>query len=109
MATQRGQPRGRVPLGYLWNDGRWVNAETGEPYSAACQHLKHIEKRKIYERHRYWDPSTGVRLRRLERSAREGGRPFKIKPLQLKLHDLAGLRVQFAEEQTARDVNLLSD
>ena len=109
MTTQRGQPRGRVPLGYLWKDGRWVHAETGEPFSAARQHCKHLEKRKIYERRRYWDPRTGIRVRRLERSARMSGKPFKLKPLQLQLHDLSGVRVQHAEEQSARDVNLLGD
>ena len=96
-------------MGYEWKDGGWLHAETGEPYSAARQNFKHLENRKIYERRRYWDPRTGVRVRRLERSAREGGKPFKLKLRQLKLHDLAGLRVQFAEEQTARDVNLLGD
>ena len=109
MATQRGQPRGRVPLGHLWKDGRWVHGETGEPYSAACQHFKNLEKRKTYERRRYWDPRTGIRVRRLERSACAGGKPFKLKPRQLKLHDLAGVCVQPVAEQTARDVNLSSD
>ena len=109
MAPQCGQTRGRAPAGYVWKDGSWLNAETGEQYSAARQHVKHLEKRKSYERKRYWDPRTGVRLRRLQRSAREGGKPFELKPLQLKLHDLAGVRVQLAEEQTARDVNLLGD
>ena len=109
MAPQCGQPRGRAPVGYVWKDGRWLHVESGEPYSAARQHFKHLETRKIYERHRYWDPSTGVRLRRLERSAREGWKPFKLQPLQVKLHDLAGVRGQLAEEQSARDVNLLGD
>ena len=96
-------------MGYEWKDGGWLHAETGEPYSAARQHFKHLAKRKIYERRRYWDPRTGVRVRRLERSARAGGKPFKLKPRQLKLHDLAGVCVQTAPDETARDVNLLSD
>ena len=109
MATPRGQPRGRVPLGHLWKDGRWVHGETGEPYSAACQQFKNLEKRKTYERRRYWDPRTGIRVRRLERSARAGGKPFKLKPRQLNLHDLAGVCVQPVAEEIARDVNHTDD
>ena len=105
MATRRGQPRGRAPVGYEWKDGGWVHKETGETYSAACQHFKNLEKRKSYERRRYRDPRTGVRVRRLERSARAGGKPFKLKPRQLKLHDLAGVCVQPVAEEIARYVN----
>ena len=96
-------------MGYVWKDGGWLHVETGEPYSAARQHHKHLEKRKIYERRRYWDTHTGVRVRRLERSARAGGKPFKIKPLQLKLNNLASACVQTAAGEIARDVNLLDD
>ena len=96
-------------MGYEWKDGRWLHAETGEPYSAARQHSKNLEKRKIYERRRYWDPRTGVRVRRLERSARESGKPFKLKPRQLKLHDLAGVCVQPVAEEIAREVNHTDD
>ena len=111
MAAQRGQPRGRAPAGYVWKDGSWLSEETGEPCSAARQHFTHLEKRKIYERRRYWDPRTGIRIRRLERSARAGGKPFKIKikQLQLKLHDLANGCVQPVAEEIARDVNHTDD
>ena len=109
MAPQCGQPRGRAPVGYEWKDEGWLHVETGEPYSAARQHYKHLEKRKSYERRRYWDPRTGIRVRRLERSARAGGKPFKIKPLQLKLHDLASACVHTAAGEIARDVNLTDD
>jgi hypothetical protein len=108
MAT-RGQPRGRAPVGYVWKDGRWLHVESGEPYSASRQHLKRLDKRKVYERCRYWDSRTGVRVRRLERSARAGGKPFKIKPLQLKLNDLASACVQTAAGEIARDVNMITD
>ena len=106
MATPCGQPRGRAPAGYVWKDGIWLHVESGEPYSAERQHFKQLEKRKIYEQRRYWNPHTGVRVRRLERSARAGGKPLKCKPLQLKLHDLAGVCVQPVAEEIARDVNL---
>ena len=86
-----------------------MHAETGELYSAARQHLKHLEKRKIYERRRYWDSRTGVRVRRLERSARDGGKPFRLKPRQLKLHDLAGVCVQPVPEEIAREENHSDD
>ena len=88
MAAQDRPPRGRPPAGYNWVDGKWLSAITGEPYSEARQHEKHLEKRKVYERRRYWNPNTGVRVRRLNRSAHAGGKPFKSKPLQLKLHHL---------------------
>ena len=77
MAAQRSPPRGRAPAGYTWKDGHWLHVETGEEYSAARQHLKRLEKRKVYEQRPYWDPRTGVRARRLERSARAGGKPFE--------------------------------
>ena len=93
----------------MWKEGGWLHVETGEPYSAARQHFKQLEKRKIYEQRRYWDPRTRVRVRRLERSARAGGKLFKIKPLQLKLRDLASVCVQTAAVTIARDVNLSSD
>ena len=109
MAPQCGQPRGRAPVGYEWKDGRWVHAETGEPYSVAHQHFKRLEKRKIYERRRYWDPRTGIRVRRLERSARASGKPFKLKPRQLKLHEFATGCVQPVVEEIARDVNHTDD
>ena len=88
MAAQdRTLPRGRPPVGYNRVDGKWLNADTGEPYSEARQRLQRLEKRKVYERRRYWDPDTGVRVKRLKRSAHASGKPFKSKPLQLKLHD----------------------
>ena len=96
-------------MGYEWKEGIWVHVETGDPYSAARQYFKHLEKRKSYERRRYWSPRTGVRLRRLERSARAGGKPFKLKPRQLKLHDLANECVQPVAEEIARDVNHTDD
>ena len=111
MAAQDRPPRGRPPVGYVWKDGRWLNAETVEPYSEARQHLKHRVKQKMYERRRYWDPNTGVRMRRLERSARAGGKPLKIKPRQLKLNDprFASACVQIAGGSVALDVNLDTD
>ena len=111
MAAQDGPPRGRPPVGYNWVDGEWVNAETGEPYSEARQHLQRLEKRSVYERRRYWDPNKGVRVRRLKRSAHASGKPLKIKPLQLKLHDLrlVSACVQIAGGSVARDVNLSSN
>ena len=96
-------------MGYKWKDGRWVHVETGQLYSAACQHFKNLEKRKSYERRRYWDPRTGIRVRRLERSARAGGKPFKLKLRQLKLHDFVNVCVQPVAEEIARDVNHTDD
>ena len=107
-AAQDRPPRGRPPVGYVWKDGRWLHAESGEPFSEACQHLKFREKQRIYERRRYWEPSTGVRRRRLERSARAGGKPLKIKPRQLKLNDprFASACVQIAGGSVAQEVNI---
>ena len=111
MAAQDRPPHGRPPVGCVWEDGRWLHVENGERYSAARQHIKHLEKRKVYEQRRYWDPRTRVRVHRLERSARAGGTPFKSKPLQLELSDpsLASACVTIAGVSVARDVNLTDD
>ena len=84
-----------------------MSLDTGEQYSAARQLEVRLLKRKEYEKRRYWDSRTRVRIRRLERSAREGGKPFRPKPRQLKLDELA--RVQAAAGDIARDVTHSGD
>ena len=66
-----------------------------------------MKRRRQYEQNRYWDPKTGVRNRRLERSARERGEQFKAKPVQLKLADVAEGRVRAAEKEMAPSLNYL--
>ena len=80
-------PRGRPPRGFVWNaeSGEWRHADTGEALSATGRRQRFKEKRRRYERSRYWDPSTGVRQRRLQRS---GGRRA-VKLAQSKLMDFA--------------------
>lgn len=73
MTQPRRAPRGRPPSGFVWSaaTGDWRHAETGEAFCATRQRKIFEEKRRRRERSRYWDPSTGVRQRRLKRS---GGR-----------------------------------
>ena len=88
----------------MWAIGvGWRNAETGEPCCIAQQRERFSLKRRRYERSRYWDPETRVRKRRLERSAREGGRPHR--PVQLMLDDVAGDCVQRGAEETGASIN----
>ena len=76
-------PRGRPPAGCIWDGGRYINLETGEAFLSAVEKQRHMQRRRAYERARYWNPSTKVRLKRLERAARESGKPRR--PVQLKL------------------------
>ncbi len=87
-------PRGRPPRGCFWRDGGWVSIETGEPLCATHRREHFLQRRRSYEQTRYWDGKTGVRKRRLERSASERGAQAKVKHLQLKLTDFTGGRVQ---------------
>ena len=79
-------PRGRPPIGCCWGGGGWVDAATGEPHSATSIRERALRARRAYERKRYWDTSTKVRTRRLERSAKLSGKP--LPPVQLKLDAL---------------------
>ena len=97
MALPSAPPRGRPPTGFVWQDGRYVSVETGQPYCATHQPERFLQKRRGYERARYWDSKTRVRRRRLERSARERGKPVKL--VQLELQEVIGQRVENPEEQ----------
>ena len=108
MASLEPRPRGRPPVGYSWVDGSWVS-EAGEPYSATHQREKRLGKRRLYERRRYWDSQTRVRIVRLERSARAGGKEVRVKPLQLKLDEVVGVCVHPGIVEIARDINMLDD
>lgn len=68
-----------------------MDVQTGQPYSAAVRREKFLQKRRCYERARYWDESgTNVRKRRLERSARQPGKKrAKTKTAQLTLDEVA--------------------
>ena len=85
-------PRGRPPSGCKWEAAiGWVDTITGKPRDAHCAREKAAGGRRAYDRKRYWDPKTKVRKRRLQRSARERGRPPP--PMQLRLDDLLSGRV----------------
>ena len=81
------RPRGRPPAGCIWVDGCYVNTVSGVPHCAAEDRELFVQRRRKYERARYWDPAKKVRKSRLARSARKSGRPPK--PIQLKLNELA--------------------
>ena len=77
-------PRGRPPGGCKWDASiGWVDAITGKPRDAERAREKAAGARRAYDRKRYWDPKTKVRKRRLQRSARERGRPPR--PMQLRI------------------------
>jgi hypothetical protein len=84
--TKLPAPRGRPPFGCLWVGDKYVNLETGEEFSSARNKHRARLRRRAYERARYWDIATKVRLKRLERGARESGR--QARPMQLKLDQI---------------------
>ena len=64
-----------------------MNTVSGVPHCAAVDRELFVQRRRKYDRARYWDPAKKVRKSRLARSARKSGRPPK--PIQLKLHEVA--------------------
>ena len=64
-----------------------MNPVSGVPHCAAVDRDLFVQRRRKYERARYWDPAKKARKSRLARSARKSGRPPK--PIQLKLNELA--------------------
>ena len=115
-------PRGRPPSGCKWEAAiGWVDAITDKPRDVDRAREKAAGARSAYDRKRYWDPKTKVRKRRLQRSARERGRPQR--PVQLRLDDLLSGRadagrsdgskqatcVQTPEESVRPQVNYLTD
>ena len=67
-----------------------MDVETGEPLNAAVRRELFLQKRRNYERDRYWDEvRTNVRKRRLERSARQPKKRGKKNVAQLTFDDLA--------------------
>ena len=117
MASLR-RPRGRPPVpkapavGCVWVNGGYVDIASGEPHCAADTRERSVQRRRRYDRARYWDPMKNVRKQRLALSARKSGRPSKL--IQLKLDELASTDpcvaeqcVHRADEETGPDVKLL--
>ena len=115
MATA---PRGRPPIGCVWGGSGWIDADTGEPHNAKRLRERALRARREYERRRYWDTGTEVRKRRLERSAKQSGRP--LRPVQLKLDSLCDLSsggqngqrqtcVQASEKAVGSTINLTNN
>jgi len=98
------RPRGRPPVGCVWMDGCYVSTASGEPHCAAHSRERFAQRRRRYDRARYWDPTKNVRKQRLERSARKNGRPPR--PVQMNLEELAAAEpcVHHAEEETGPNV-----
>ena len=80
------RPRGRPPAGYVWTGGCYVHLASGEPRCQADTRDRFVQRRRRYERARYWDPRKHVRKQRLARSARKSGR--LPKPIQATLEEL---------------------
>ena len=110
-------PRGRPPLLCPWGGDCWVDKATGEPRDTQRVREGSLRARRAYERKRYWDPSTKVRKRRLQRSAKQSGRPPM--PVQLKLdalhawppaeHAKQNPRVQTPENPIGTTINSIND
>ena len=81
-----GRPRGRPPAGYVWTGGCYVHLASGERRCQADTRDRFVQRRRRYERARYWDPKKHVREQRLARSARKSGR--LPKPIQATLDEL---------------------
>ena len=81
-----GRPRGRPPAGYVWTGGCYVHLTSGEPRCQADTRDRFVQRRRRYDRARYWDPKKNVRKQRLARSARRSGR--MPKPIQATLDEL---------------------
>ena len=78
------RPLGRPFAEYAWQEGCWVHATTGEPFSQATYRAGVLRRQAECERRRYWDASTGTRERRLQRTRREAAaRPRKRRAAQL--------------------------
>ncbi len=82
-------PKGRPPIGYVWDAsaGAFLSVKTGEPFCATRRREQFLQKRRSYENARYWNSRTGVRVRRLQRSAKSRGGAVKL--IQSKLSDFA--------------------
>ena len=80
------RPRGRPPAGYVWTGGCYVHLTSGEPRGQADTRDRFVQRRRRYDRARYWDPKKNVRKQRLARSARKSGR--LPKPIQATLEEL---------------------
>ena len=74
------RPRGRPPAGYVWTGGCYVHLASGEPRCLVDTRDRFVQRRRQYDRARYWDPKKNVRKQRLARSARKSGR--LPKPIQ---------------------------
>ena len=90
------RPRGRPPCDCVWMKGCYVNLASGEPHCAEDARERFLQRRRLYDRARYWDPKKNVRKQRLVRSAHKNSRP--LKPVQLKLDGFATSKPDAAEQ-----------
>ena len=73
-----------------------MHLTSGEPRCQADTRDRFVQRRRRYDRARYWDPTKSVRKQRLARSARKSGRPPK--PIQLKLDVMVSTEPCVAEQ-----------
>ena len=81
-------PVGRPPLGYKWEEGRWIHVVTGEPLSQETYRAELRRRQRELEKRRYRDENTGTRARRRMRTlndaeARAAARPHRPRQLTL--------------------------
>ena len=63
----RPRPQGRPLAEHVWRGGEWLHATTGMPFDINVYKVGVLRRQAACERRRYWDPSTGVRVRQRER------------------------------------------
>ena len=69
------RPRGRPPSGCQWANGGYVSTATDESHCPARSREDYLQRRRLYDKARYWNPAKNVRKQRLQRSARKSVRP----------------------------------
>ena len=79
MSAQPGIPpkrhRGRPPSGLHMGGWLLLERRIGVPHRAAVDRELFVQRRRKYDRARYWAPAKKVRKSRRARSARKSGRP----------------------------------
>ena len=67
--------------------GHYVSVVSGDPHCNAHSRERFLQRRRRYDKARYWDPAKNVRKQRLERSTRKSGQ--LPKPIQIQLDEMA--------------------
>ena len=77
-ALQKKQLFANMSEGRCFEGGCCMGASAEVPLGQEAQRERFLQRRRLYERGRYWSLTSRVRLRRLKRSARHGGRSAAV-------------------------------